>query len=99
MPIGPSSTGRTTTLALPAQSTPAPAERPRLGVPSMVTFAKIQQGEQAGKLVPILEVNPSINLIKDIEAPLNPYKTGYGRRIPTQYRVRVFDQKWRSVYV
>ena len=65
----------------------------------MVTFAKIQQSEQAGKLVPILEVNPSINLIEDIKAPLNPYKTGYGRRIPTQYRVRVFDQKWRRVYV
>ena len=65
----------------------------------MFEFAKIQQGEQAGRLVPVLEVNPSINLIQDTEAPRNPYRTGYGRRIPTSYRVRVFDQRWRRVYV
>jgi hypothetical protein len=65
----------------------------------MFEFAKVQQGEQAGKLVPVLQVNPSINLIDDKKAPHNPYRTGYGQRIPTSYRVRVFDQRWRRVYV
>lgn len=37
-------------------------------------------------------------LKRDNEAPRNPYRTGYGKRIPTAYRVRLWDSKWRRVY-
>lgn len=62
-------------------------------------WARVKEGPRAGELVPTIEVNPSINLITDHEAPRNPYASGYGHRIPTRYRVRVFDQRWRRVYV
>lgn len=64
----------------------------------MANFATVQHGEYAGELVRI-HINPSINLIADSTAPRSPYVTGYGDKIPTRYRVRVFDQKWRRVYV
>lgn len=61
-------------------------------------FARVKQGPFAGELVRI-PVNPSINLIRENKHPHNPYKSGYGKRIPTNIKVRVFDQRWRRVYV
>ncbi len=37
--------------------------------------------------------------IKRTDAPANPYRTGYGKQIPTPFMVRTIDQKWRRVYV
>ena len=65
----------------------------------MHTWAKIEEGPRAGDLVPELDVNPSLNLISEPEAPRNPYVFGYGPKIPTRYKVRVFDQRFRRVYV
>ncbi len=65
----------------------------------MHTWAKIKEGPRAGDLVPELDVNPSLNLISESEAPRNPYAFGYGAKIPTRHKVRVFDQRFRRVYV
>lgn len=46
-----------------------------------------------------IDVNTSINLIRENTYPRNPYATGYGMRIPTNIKVRIFDNKWRRVYV
>ena len=61
-----------------------------------VTFARVPG---TNNLVPEIDINPSINLISEPMAPPNPYATGYGNRIPTRYKVRVFDQRFRRVYI
>lgn len=40
----------------------------------------------------------SHNVIRDDVAPFNRSRTGYGKKLSTSYRVRVFDNKWRRVY-
>lgn len=40
----------------------------------------------------------SHNVLRDDNAPRNPYASGYGKKIPTAYRVRVFDNKFHRVY-
>jgi hypothetical protein len=50
---------------------------------------------QNGQLVRLQIAAPAI---LKTDAPHNPYATGYGKRIPTQYMVRTIDQKWRRVY-
>jgi len=42
---------------------------------------------------------PAPSVMQDREAPPNPYVTGYGKKIPTRYRVRTIDSRWRRVYV
>lgn len=37
------------------------------------------------------------SVVEDAEAPRNPYRLGYGRKIPTQYRI-LFRGRWRRVY-
>lgn len=68
-------------------------------MPRKLPWAKIKQGPRAGESVPSLDVNPSINLISEPQSPRNPYASGYGDRIPTRHKVRVFDQRFRRVYV
>ena len=65
----------------------------------MPKWAKVKEGPLAGKPVPTLDVNPSINLLSEPMAPANPYRSGYGAKIPTRHKVRVFDQRYRRVYV
>ena len=36
--------------------------------------------------------------VKVTEGARNPYNTGYGKRIPTQYMVKLSDNRWRRVY-
>lgn len=39
-------------------------------------------------------------IVRDLNPPLNPYSDGYGRKIPTAYRVQYGDKPiWRRVYV
>jgi len=35
----------------------------------------------------------------DVVYPANPYASGYGPKIPTRYRVKYGDNRWRRVYV
>lgn len=65
----------------------------------MPRWAKIKEGPHAGQPVPTLDVNPAINLLSEPMAPANPYRSGYGAKIPTRHKVRVFDQRFRRVYV
>jgi hypothetical protein len=46
----------------------------------------------------LIRLHISAPAIRRTEVPHNPYTTGYGKRIPTQYMVRTIDQKWRRVY-
>lgn len=64
-------------------------------------FATVTQGPMAGELVRI-PVNPAIQLY---EAPLPHHlrglsytATGYGKKIPTRWKVRVFGNRWNRVY-
>lgn len=59
-------------------------------------FLTVEKGEKAGELVRY-EI-PASSVIRDKEAPYNRSRTGYGYKIPTAYRVRTIDQKWRRVY-
>lgn len=60
-------------------------------------FLRVKEGPHAGEFVRVRPTGPAI--IRDAIAPRNPYPTGYGRKIPTAYRVRTIDQRWRRVYV
>lgn len=64
----------------------------------MTIFATIQEGERKGELVPVLDVDPSINL-RRVEAPRTRNVSGYGRKLPTGYMVRVFNRRWHRVYM
>lgn len=64
-------------------------------------FATVKQGSKSGELVRI-----QVNSINIIDKPLNWQKhglsytaSGYGNKIPTSKMVRVFDNRWRRVYV
>ena len=35
----------------------------------------------------------------DATYPANPYAAGYGPKIPTRYRLKYGDNRWRRVYV
>lgn len=43
------------------------------------------------------DISPS-DLREDAIAPRNPYRTGYGRKIPTGRMIR-WNGKWRRIYV
>ena len=62
-------------------------------------WAKVMEGERKGQSVSALDVNPSINLIAEPMAPRNRSVSGYGAKIPTRYRARVFDNRFRRVYM
>jgi hypothetical protein len=49
-----------------------------------------------GELVRLTIPAPSV--IRDNAAPVNRSLSGYGSRIPTAYRVRTIDSRWRRVY-
>jgi hypothetical protein len=51
-----------------------------------------------GRPVPAIDVSP-FNIIVTSWTPRNPYAGGFGSRIPTRYKARVFDQRWRRVYI
>lgn len=36
--------------------------------------------------------------IRDNTAPVNRSRTGYGSKVPTAWRVRTIDNRWRRVY-
>lgn len=63
-----------------------------------MTFAKVKQGPSAGQFVRYRFAvgNPALRI--DPVAPRNPYPSGYGGAIPTRYRVRTINQRWRRVY-
>jgi hypothetical protein len=61
-------------------------------------FARVPQGEHAGELVQYICGVGSPSVWKEAHCPPNPYKTGYGRAIPTRYRVRTINNRWRRVY-
>lgn len=58
-------------------------------------FETVKEGTNKGQLVR-LEI-PASSVIRG-EAPRNPYATGYGKAVPTSYRVRTVDGRWRRVY-
>jgi hypothetical protein len=58
----------------------------------MVEFEKVN-----GVLVQ-LDI-PASSIIRDKVSPLNRSVSGYGDKIPTYYRVRTIDRRWRRVYV
>jgi hypothetical protein len=63
-------------------------------------FARVKKGPKAGEFVPALDVNPSINLMSEPMAPRSGQtRSGYGSKMPTRHKVRVFDQRWRRVYM
>lgn len=64
-----------------------------------MNFARVKNGPMAGDLVRTSVHVRSPACIIDAVPPRNPYASGYGRKIPTRYRVRTIDQKWRRVYV
>lgn len=41
---------------------------------------------------------PVTSIIRDKIAPFNRSKSGYGVMVPTSYRVRTIDNRWRRVY-
>lgn len=55
----------------------------------------VKQGPYAGQLVPELDVNPSINLIRDRKDCLIRGSATIGE---TNYKARVFDNRFRRVY-
>jgi hypothetical protein len=59
-------------------------------------FETVKEGPNKGELVR-LEI-PASSVIRDREAPRNPYASGYGKAVPTSYRVRTIDSRWRRVY-
>jgi hypothetical protein len=66
----------------------------------MSKFARVKEGPHAGELVPTLEINPSINLISEPMAPTyGQTVSGYGSKIPTRYKVQVFNNRWHRVYM
>jgi hypothetical protein len=40
----------------------------------------------------------SMDVATDAYAPISPSSSGYGKKIPTRYRVRCDDNRWRRVY-
>jgi len=59
-------------------------------------FELVKEGPKKGELVR-LHIGVTA-LIRDNVAPINRSRTGYGKKMPTQYRVRTIDQRWRRVY-
>jgi len=43
-------------------------------------------------------VGNTASVLVEAKAPHNPYHTGYGIAVPTRYKVRTIDQRWRRVY-
>ena len=60
-------------------------------------FEVAKLGPRAGELVH-LDIGVTA-CIRDNVAPRNYIRTGYGKKMPTAYRVRTIDQRWRRVYV
>lgn len=65
-------------------------------------FETIKTGNNAGMVVRLTVGKGSPSLM---EAPLPHHKlglsytaTGYGEKIPTIYKVKTIDEKWRRVY-
>ena len=50
--------------------------------------------------MPVQHLDPAtiLDLHADSTAPRNPYPTGYGRKIPTRYRITLDDKRTRRVY-
>lgn len=63
----------------------------------MSKFETVKEGVYAGSLVR-LPIGATA-IIRDDVAPINRSRTGYGSKIPTCYRVRTIDNRWRRVYV
>lgn len=63
----------------------------------MSKFETVKQGQYAGELVRL--VIGATAIIRDPVAPVNRSVSGYGAKIPTAYRVRTIDNRWRRVYV
>lgn len=59
-------------------------------------FETVKEGPNAGQLVRLQICATAC--IRDNESPRNPSVSGYGKKIPTQWRVRTIDNKWRRVY-
>ena len=59
-------------------------------------FELAKEGPRAGELVRLPISAPAIR--RDGDTPRNRSVSGYGNRIPTQYRVRTIDNRWRRVY-
>lgn len=59
-------------------------------------FETAKQGHFAGQLVR-LDIGVTA-CIRDTQAPVNYSRTGYGKKIPTAYRVQTIDNRWRRVY-
>ena len=59
-------------------------------------FERAKLGPLAGTLVR-LEI-PASSVIRCPAPRSGRTVTGYGRNIPTDYKVRTIDQKWRRVY-
>jgi len=58
-------------------------------------FEIVPSGEYVGQLMR-LEI-PASRVLRG-NAPLSRSRTGYGSKIPTSYKVRTIDDKWRRVY-
>jgi len=59
-------------------------------------FDTVKEGPRKGELVRLPIASPAIR--RDGDTPRNRSVSGYGNRIPTQYRVRTIDNRWRRVY-
>lgn len=50
---------------------------------------------------PIRYLDPDtvVSMVRDIVAPRIATASGYGSRLPTAYRIKLSDNRWRRVYV
>lgn len=48
----------------------------------------------------LLRTDPAkiISLVQDLKPPRNPSRDGYGDKLPTSYRIKLDDNRWRRVY-
>lgn len=53
-------------------------------------------GDKVGDLV---RVTPCLDDVQVTKAPRNPYASGYGEKIPTQYKTKGLKGQWLRVYV
>lgn len=61
-----------------------------------IIFDIIKEGPHKGGLVRLPIAAPAIR--RDGNPPRNRSVSGYGNRIPTEYRVKTIDNRWRRVY-
>jgi hypothetical protein len=61
-------------------------------------FAAVEDGKGGREPVSLEFSKGSANVLVDTITPRSPYPGGYGYAIPTRFRVRVGNKRWRRVY-